>query len=147
VLARNEWNKHGYEGHRNKNNNFIDGLMMNADGFVIEGSMSNLFAIKDRQIFTPVLARSGVSGVMRDVIITIAESAGLHLLAKDLTLADVYDMDEIFISNSLIGLKSVNRLSHMLSGELKELTLSQKNITLQLFDAIIKTKDTYATRL
>ncbi len=65
VLARNEWNDKAKK-------NIIDGLMLNANQHVIEGTMSNLFAIKDKQLFTPDLGLSGVNGIMREIIIDLA---------------------------------------------------------------------------
>lgn len=152
VMARNEWNKQGYSGHRSRNNNFIDGLMLNADGFVIEGSMSNVFAVRGDEIITPTLTRSGVRGVMRDVIIDIAKIMGLSLMVRDMTLAEIYTMDEIFISNSLIGLKSVTGLSAGNNtagnnGNPQQRVLSRNSITQKIFDEIIRTTDTYAINL
>lgn len=131
VLARNEWTNHFSDS------NYIDGLMLNADAYVIEGSMSNLFAVKNKQLFTPSLLRSGVNGVMRELVIDLADRAGLSLQVTDLTLDELYKMDELFITNSLIGLKSVTRLM--------DYSLPENTITHQIFNDILKTKDIYAT--
>ena len=100
VLARNEW-QDGY----------IDGLMCNANQHVIEGTMSNLFAVKDGQLFSPDLAVSGVNGIMRDVIMAAAEKNNIEVIVKDLNMDALFAMDEVFISNSLIGVKSVTGLA------------------------------------
>ncbi len=100
VLARSEWNT-----------DYIDGLMLNANHSVIEGTMSNLFAVKDNQMFTPDLKLSGVNGVMREVIIDVASSNNIKISIENLTIDDLENMDELFISNSLIGMKSVNKLN------------------------------------
>lgn len=97
VLARDEW----------RDNKYIDGLMQNANQQVIEGTMSNLFAIKDKQLFTPDLTLSGVNGIIRDVVIDIARMNKIDVTIKALNLAEVTQMDALFISNSLIGVKSV----------------------------------------
>jgi 4-amino-4-deoxychorismate lyase len=99
VLARNEWQ-----------DEYIDGLMSNANRYVIEGAMSNLFAIKNKQLFTPDLAQSGVSGIMRDVIMKRAEKNGIQCSVVNITVDELFQMDELFISNSLIGMKAVNKL-------------------------------------
>jgi len=99
VLARNEWH-----------DEYIDGLMSNANKYVIEGSMSNLFAVKNKKLFTPDLAQSGVSGIMRDVIMKRAEINSIPCSVVDLTVDEIFQMDELFISNSLIGMKAVNKL-------------------------------------
>jgi 4-amino-4-deoxychorismate lyase len=102
VLARNEWT--------DADITVIDGLMLNADGFVIEGTMSNLFAVKGGQLFTPRLHRSGVKGVMREHIIAIARESDIAVSFIDIRPEQLADMDELFISNSLIGIKSINNL-------------------------------------
>jgi len=131
VLARNEWG--GHVDNNKTSKNIIDGLMLNANGFVIEGTMSNLFAVKDKQLFTPDISQSGIKGVMRDVIIDIAQGQNIKLSIKNITLEELKDMDEIFISNSLIGIKSVNKLDGVL--------FNTRDLTNKIFDDLIETKD------
>ena len=125
VMARNEWQD-------NDKQSYIDGLMMNANQHVIEGSMSNLFAVKGNKLYTPQLKQSGIKGVMRDVIIDITRRNDLSLSITKLTLDELYEMDELFISNSLIGIKSVTKLadSHY-----------QQKMTTMIFEQLLKTKD------
>jgi 4-amino-4-deoxychorismate lyase len=136
VLARNEWGGL-VDNNRADNNktskNIIDGLMLNANGFVIEGSMSNLFAVKDKQLFTPDISQSGIKGVIREVVIDIAQAQNIKLSIKNITLEELKDMDEIFISNSLIGIKSVNKLDGVL--------FETHDLTNKIFDDLIETKD------
>ncbi len=129
VLARNEWQDRA-------KNNIIDGLMLNANHHVIEGTMSNLFAIKDRRLFTPDLVLSGVKGVMRDVIIALANKNNIDVVLTDMKLDELFTMDELFISNSLIGMKSVTKLG--------DVTYNKQEITDMIFDALLTTKENYA---
>ena len=73
VMARNEW------GHRSTESNIIDGLMLNANQYVIEGCMSNLFAVRNNELLTPDLSVSGVKGIMREVIIDLANKNNIKL--------------------------------------------------------------------
>lgn len=122
VLARNEWH-----------DEFIDGLMSNANNCVIEGSMSNLFAVKDKQLFTPDLAQSGVRGIMRDVIIDRAEKNNIQVSIIDITVDQLLDMDELFISNSLIGIRSVNKLA--------DVCYTDTTVTTMIFNDLLKIKE------
>jgi len=88
VLARNEWQQPQY----------IDGLMQNANGHVIEGCMSNLFAIKGKEMFTPNLIMSGVNGVIRDVVIEIAKANKIELTIKNMNVEEIKLMDGLFIT-------------------------------------------------
>ncbi len=98
VMARAEWR-----------DDHIEGLMLNAHQHVIEGTMSNLFAVKDGNLFTPDLELSGVEGIMRELIIDIAENGNIKTSVTDLTLDDLTTMDELFICNSLMGIRSIDK--------------------------------------
>lgn len=128
VLARNEWNP--------ADNDIVDGLMLNANRHVIEGSMSNLFAVNDNQLFTPNLELSGVNGVMRNMIIACAKKNSIAVSIVDLTVDELLSMSEIFISNSLIGIKSVNQI--------EQIRYKEQKLTNILFNDLLKTKNDYA---
>ena len=127
VLARNEWQTNAAD------NKIIDGLMLNANHYVIEATMSNLFVVKDGQLITPDLKQSGVNGIMRNVIIDIANKNKIETAVVNLTLQEVVTMDECFISNSLIGMKVVNNIAeHKLpSDSIAELIFSELLGTLE----------------
>jgi len=122
VMARNE----SKAGH-------IDGLMLNANQHVIEGSMSNLFAIKDKQLLTPDLSLSGVNGITRGIIIELASKSNIKTSVINLTIDHLSCMDELFISNSLIGMKSVTKLRDSL--------YKDQQVTNMIFDELLATKE------
>ncbi len=125
VMARNEWNA-----------DYIDGLMLNANQHVIEGTMSNLFAIRDGQLFTPDLNLSGVNGIMREIIIGLARKNNIETAVTDLTIDDLRAMDELFISNSLIGMKAVTKLGDSL--------YESRQLSDMFFAELLKTEETHA---
>ena len=128
VMARNEWD--------DKSGKIIDGLMLNADRYVIEGTMSNLFGIKDRELFTPALNRSGVNGVMRDEVINLADKHYLPVSVTDMSIDDLFAMDELFITNSLIGMKQVTKLGDRI--------YKDQSVSELLFKKLINSKEEYA---
>lgn len=99
VLARAEWDDPA----------IAEGLMCNLEGQVIEGTMSNLFLIRDGRVYTPDLDRCGVAGVMRGVLLELLEAQGIPCEVTALTLDEVRQADELLLSNSLIGLWPVCR--------------------------------------
>ncbi len=135
VMARNEWSAAGSD----KNNKIADGLMLNANQHVIEGSMSNLFAIKDNQLFTPELSQSGVNGVMRDVIINLLEKNKIQLSIVNINMDELLAMDAIFISNSLIGMKSINKIAMI--------QYHDNSLLNRIFKLLLNTRDAYAQAL
>lgn len=93
VLARNEWD-----------DEFQEGLMSTAQGNVIEGTMSNFFAVQNNKIFTPCLSLCGVEGVMRKYVIKAAKEKGYPIYEKDFSKAELEQADELFLTNSLFGI-------------------------------------------
>lgn len=129
VMARNEWNQ-------KKDKAIIDGIMLNANNYVIEGTMSNLFGVIDNHLYTPKLNCSGVHGIMRDVVIDIAKSLALDVSVVDITLDTFKAMDEVFITNSLIGLKSINSMPSK--------SFDAHEVTSEIFTELLKTKGRHA---
>ena len=125
VMARNEWGSHS------KQTDIIDGLMLNANQHVIEGCMSNLFAVKNNELLTPDLSLSGVDGIMRQAIIDLADKLEIKLTITNLGKDEILAMDELFISNSLIGIKSVSCF--------ESTTYKQQAITKLIFEQLINT--------
>lgn len=94
VLARNEW----------QGDDYGEGLMLDANNNVIEGTMSNLFWVENKQLYTPKLQQSGVHGIMRQRIIDIAKGSGIACDEVEADLQRVQSADELFVSNSIIGI-------------------------------------------
>lgn len=84
--------------------------MLDDSGHVIEGTMSNIFAIKNKQLLTPLLRFSGVNGVIREQILSIAHEIGIDIDITDIEKSDLSDMDEIFVCNSIIGIWPVKNI-------------------------------------
>lgn len=100
ILARAEWR-----------DEFAEGLLLDVQGRVIEATVSNLFAVKDNQLFTPDLSAAGVAGIMRKTIIEeLAPTSGLACQVVDMDLDFLHTTDEIFLCNSVYGIWPVNAL-------------------------------------
>ncbi len=126
VLAKNEWQQPQY----------IDGLMLNANGNVIEGCMSNLFAIKGEEVLTPDLTMSGVNGVIRNVVIEIAKANKIELTIKNMNVEELKSMDALFITNSLIGMKIISNFNGYQFGS--------SDLTDIVFNQLLESEDKYA---
>jgi len=124
VIARNEFAAL-------KGVSYIDGLMLNDESMVIEGTMSNLFAVCGDLLITPDLKRSGINGVMRDVIIELASSNEIEVRVRDLKSDELLSMDALFISNSLVGMKAVNRML--------DIDYEQSQMAVFLFEKLLQT--------
>lgn len=94
VIARNEWN----------HSDIHEGVMLDADGYVIEGTMSNLFLVENGCLKTALLDRAGVAGIIRSVVIEQAQQAGVVVDIKRIKLNELLNADEVFMTNSVIGI-------------------------------------------
>lgn len=94
VMARLEWD----------DESIAEGLMLNSEGEVIEGTQSNLFVVKDGVLLTPQLDRCGVAGVMRRVIMRLASEQGIECREEVVTKEFIESADELFVCNSVIGI-------------------------------------------
>lgn len=97
VLARSEWN-----------DEYDEGFMFDSNGKLIEGTMSNIFGIKNNALYTPGLDQCGVNGIVREQVLSIAKEKKLKTNIQNMTMDDIGAMDEIFITNSIIGLWPVS---------------------------------------
>lgn len=101
ILARSEWS----------DGETAEGLMLDARGHAVEGTMTNLFAVKDGALMTPDLSRCGVAGIMRAVVLDLARAAGMQTRVRDIPAGELQDAEEIFLTNSVIGIWPVKDLA------------------------------------
>ena len=94
VLARAEWH----------DPDIAEGLMLDYQQNLVEGTMSNVFIVHGSELVTPELSACGVAGVMRSVILDLAATLGIKVRVAPVTMDDVGASREIFICNSLIGI-------------------------------------------
>jgi len=101
VLARAEWN----------DARIREGLVLDGEGFLVEGTMSNLFWSQGGNLYTPRLDRCGVKGIVRQKIISIAEQNGIAVHEGLYTPDSLADADEVFVCNSIIAIWPVTRFN------------------------------------
>lgn len=79
-------------------------FVCDARGLVVAGTRSNLFRVAEGRLWTSALERCGIRGMMRDKILELAEQLQIPVHFDDPTPDLLRQADEIFVSNSLIGL-------------------------------------------
>lgn len=100
ILARNEW----------QDESISEGLMCDQQALFIEGTMSNLFIVKDTQLYTPSLEHAGIAGIMRLIVMQLAQQLNLNVSETTITGAGLQQADEVFLCNSLVGIWPVTFL-------------------------------------
>lgn len=102
VLARLEWTEA---------DNIQEGLMLDEEGSVIGGTMSNVFAwLSHGVLATPALRMAGVEGVMRRWLLECAAREGIQMRVATLSLTELVNAAEIFVCNSVIGVWPVTAI-------------------------------------
>ena len=122
VIARSEWDSADIQ----------EGFMLDVTGNLIEGTMSNIFLVKNNCLITPIISHCGVEGILRNIVINLASQAHIDVIDKVISKEDVYSADELFITNSIIGIWPVKQIEDkqfligQLTRQLQQLFLSFK---------------------
>ena len=90
-------------------NGFDEALMLDADGYVAEGSGENFFIVKDNVLYSPDLD-SCLDGITRRTILELAEELSISYEIKKLTVEDVLEADESFFSGTAAEVVPINSL-------------------------------------
>lgn len=94
VMARAEWT----------DATIAEGLMFDQHDHVIEGTMSNLFLVRDGQLITAELTHCGVAGIVRGLVLERAAQQGIACSVRPVPRDELFGADELFLCNSLLGI-------------------------------------------
>ena len=87
-----------------------EGLLLDYENRVIEGTKSNLLIFKDNKVITPNLAGCGVFGVLREELLNPAHKLGVNISVADISLSELSACDGLAMINSVFGIWLVNTL-------------------------------------
>ena len=100
VLARAEWSDPA----------IAEALLFSRSGTLVSGTMSNVFLVHGDTLMTPQLGLCGVEGVMRQVVLQVAAASMIRTEERVLGRVDLAAAEEIFLTNALMGIRSVGQL-------------------------------------
>jgi 4-amino-4-deoxychorismate lyase len=100
VLARAEWRDPAIR----------EGLLADAEGRLLEATASNVFLARGGVLVTPALTRCGVEGAQRARVLALARAEGIACEVRDTGFEELERADEVFLTNSVIGLWPVAAL-------------------------------------
>ncbi len=103
VIARAEWSDPAIQ----------EGIMLDNNGYVIEGTMTNLFYVKNNTVYTSPIDLSGIAGIIRGIIMQMSSSYGYPVIEHNFTKEQLLSADELFLTNSIIGIWPVKQLDNM----------------------------------
>lgn len=94
----------------------FEGLYVERDGTVSEGTTSNVFAVHRGRLLTPPLEAGCLPGVTRQVILHLAAEEGLEADTMALPASTLHEMDEVFLTASTIEVMPVVRVDRQRVG-------------------------------
>jgi branched-chain amino acid aminotransferase len=86
-------------------------LMLDTNGCAAEGARENLLMVKDGRLFTPRLT-GALEGVTRGTILELAEELNIESNVADLTVADLYNADEMMVTNTSVCIIPVSKFNN-----------------------------------
>lgn len=117
-------------------NDFEEGIMLNVDGYVSEGSGENLFLVRDGRLITPPAHLSLLPGITRDTIITLAREMGLSVEERQIPREALYIADELFFTGTAAEVTPIRSVDHHVIGEGRRGPVTAR--LQQAFDRIIR---------
>ncbi len=103
ILARAEWTDPAIQ----------EGIMLDINGHVVEGTMTNLFYVKNHTLYTSVLTFAGVAGIIRGILMAIASVQGIFAIEHTFTQDELLSADEVFVCNSIAGIWPVRQIENI----------------------------------
>ena len=94
------------------NNNAVEGLWFNCQGFLAEGTMSNIFFVSKQTLCTPSLACGCLPGTRRALILRLAAQLQIPVIEGSFTQEDLLLAEEVFLSNALMGIMPVQKINN-----------------------------------
>jgi branched-chain amino acid aminotransferase len=105
-----------------------DAFVLNAFNRVSDSSIANVFIIKQKKLFTPPLAEGCIAGVTRRFLLRELPQYGFEIEEKPLSVADIENADECFLTNAISGIRWVKEFQD------KQFT---NGMTRELFDQFV----------
>lgn len=107
VLAKREAKLGGYD----------EAILLDANGYVSEGSGENLFIVKRGHILTPDLSSSILEGITRDTVITLAREMGLTVQEGRITRDQLWLADEAFLTGTAAEITPIREVDNRVIGD------------------------------
>lgn len=124
IMALQEAVQDGYD----------EALLLDAEGYVMEGSGENIFIVRDGVLYTPDLT-SALDGITRRTIFTLAAEQGLKVVEKRITRDEVYIADEAFFTGTAAEVTPIREVDNRSIGNGGRGPITEKLQTLY-FDAV-----------
>jgi branched-chain amino acid aminotransferase len=130
ILAKTETARAGYD----------EAILLDARGFVCEGSGENVFVVREGKLLTPPHTASILDGITRKSVIQIATDLGYEVVERDIARAELQLAEEVFLTGTAAELVPVREIDDHPLGEPGEIT---RHIQAKFEDAICGRAEEY----
>ena len=98
-------------------NGYAEGIALDVNGYLSEGSGENLFLVRNGVIYTSPLANSVLSGITRDSILTLARHLGIPIVEQAMPRELIYIADEAFFTGTAAEVTPIRSVDRMTIGD------------------------------
>ena len=126
---------------------YSEGIALDTNGYVSEGSGENLFLVQDGKIFTTPLGASVLPGITRDSAIVISEELGYEVIEKLIPREMLYIADELFFTGTAAEITPIRSVDKIQIGEGKAGPVTKKlqNLFFKYIGAEVEDKHNWLT--
>jgi branched-chain amino acid aminotransferase len=96
---------------------YDEGIMLNVDGFVSEGSGENVFVVRDGILYTSPVSMSILPGITRDSVVTLANQLGYTVKEQQIPREMLYLADELFFTGTAAEITPIRSVDHYQIGQ------------------------------
>lgn len=98
-------------------NGYAEGIALDSNGYVSEGSGENIFVVQDGAVYTPPVSSSILPGITRQSIMTLAEEAGYDVRRVAIPRGMLYTCDEAFFTGTAVEVTPIRSIDRVTVGE------------------------------
>ncbi len=92
---------------------YAEGIALDTQGYVSEGSGENIFMVKNGRIYTPSTGSSILPGITRHSVITLARALGYSVTTRPIPRESLYIADEVFFTGSAAEITPITVIDHI----------------------------------
>lgn len=140
ILARREAEKAGVN----------EALLLNTQAKLSEASTANIFMVKDGIIFTPPIEDGALPGITRQIVLDLSKKLGLLVKINSINARELEMMEEVFLTNSLIGIRplvavngkvfnqqKIGKITQYLKNEFNDYIASLLSVDLNQYNIVV----------
>jgi len=88
---------------------YDEAILLNEQGYLAEGSTTNIFLMSNEELITPSLESGVLPGITREAVLEIAQAANIKTMERQVELKELIEAEEAFITNSILELMPLTK--------------------------------------